>query len=101
MDAERGNLRFPDDAPTPVGQICADCKEEIAAGDWGTLIPWVMEGGTIVRPSHGECLVRDVMGGIEHLAAPPGHPVGSCYEGSTLTFRQSAVAAYEWLNRGR
>ena len=34
---------------------------------------------------------------IEHLTAPPGHPVGSCYEGSTLTYRQSAVAAWAWL----
>lgn len=100
-DDDRGNDRFPDDVPTPVGQICADCKEEIMAGDWGSMIPWMLDEGSMVKPTHGECLVRSVMGGIEHLTAPPDHRPGTCYDGSTLTRRESAVQAYRWLQENR
>jgi hypothetical protein len=96
-DDDWHNPRFPEEVATPVGQVCGDCKEEIVLGDWGQMIPHLTDGGTIIRAMHGECLARGVFGGIEHLTAPPGHPVGSCYEGSTLTRRQSAIAAYAWL----
>ena len=83
---------------TPVGQPCLFCEEPIAEGDRGVIMRWIAEGQWGVRPVHAECELRDVMGGIEHLTAPPDHPVGSCYEGSTLTYRQSAVAAWAWLH---
>lgn len=101
IDEDRPNVRFPDDAPTPVGQVCSDCKEEFVLGDWGQFVPWMLDGGAMVKPIHGECLVREVMGGIEHLTAPPGHEHGSCYEGSTMTRRESALAAFAWLREHR
>jgi len=82
---------------TPVGQPCLLCEEAIRAGDRGVFMPYVGKEASGIAPVHAECELRNVLGGIEHLTAPKGHPVGSCYEGSTLTYRQSAVAAWEWL----
>lgn len=92
-----GNLRFPEDIAPPVGSPCGACEEPIEAGDFGQMVPHIGEDRPGIWPIHGECLVRSVMGGIEHLTAPPGHALGSCYGGSTLTRRESAVAAYAWL----
>lgn len=46
---------------------------------------------------HAECGLRNVLGGIEHLTAPAGHPTGSCYDGSTLSYRESARQAMVWF----
>ncbi len=50
-------------------------------------------------PAHKECMLRSITGGIEHLTAPPDHPVGSCYRDSTLTYRESSIAAAEWVEQ--
>jgi hypothetical protein len=78
--------------PTPTGVPCLECLEAIAPGDRGSFIG--SEHGP--APIHAECQLRAVIGGIEHLTAGP-HPVGSCYEGSALTRRASALAAWEWV----
>lgn len=77
---------------TPIGIACALCAEPIAADDQGSFI------GTMTGPApvHRECSLRSALGGIEHLTAGP-HVVGTCYEGSTLTYRQSALAAWDWI----
>lgn len=77
--------------PTPVGFECVLCDEAIQEGDRGSFL------GTPAgyRPVHRECSLRSVRGGIEHLTAGP-HKVGTCYIGSTLTYRQSALQAWEW-----
>jgi hypothetical protein len=96
-------IRFPEDVATPVGKTCADCEEPIASGDWGHILTGVpsrldrLLRRIPLEPIHGECFIREVVGGIEHLTAPAGHARGSCYEGSTLTRRQSALAAFAWL----
>jgi hypothetical protein len=97
IDEQQGNLLFPGDVPVPVGETCGSCETPVKPGEWGQLVPHVEKRGVTIRPIHGECLVRDVMGGIEHLTAPKGHARGSCYEGSTLTRRESSIAAYAWI----
>lgn len=81
-------------AATPVGDLCLECDEEIVAGDRGDFV------GTASgpRPRHRECALRSAIGGIEHLTAGP-HEAGECYVKTTLTRRQSALAAWEWVQR--
>lgn len=74
---------------TPIGVRCGLCEEAVVDGDQGEF--WA-DG----KPVHRECGFRAVMGGIEHLKAPEGHALGSCYAGSTLTYRQSALQAWDW-----
>lgn len=45
---------------TPVGQACVWCGEAIVDGDDG-----VIDGGG--QPWHGDCWVRQVSGGVNHL----------------------------------
>jgi hypothetical protein len=87
--------------PMPYGYSCLLCDDPIVEGDRGSFMFEGGEAGWRKRPVHRECSLRSVMGGIEHLTAPPGHPVGSCYEGSTLSYRESALAAWEWHHHGR
>lgn len=75
--------------PTPSAD-CVLCEEPVVEGDQGTLF-------TTGEPAHRECSLRSVVGGIEHLTAEPGHALGSCYEGSTLTYRESALQAWKWV----
>lgn len=81
---------------TPVGESCAHCQEPIADTDQGSFI------GTMNGPApvHRECSLRAVLGGIEHLSAGP-HAEGTCYEGTTLSYRESALAAWDWIQRNR
>jgi hypothetical protein len=69
--------------------VCILCSEPIVEGD-------LWERYATGQPHHWECGLRAVMGGIEHLTAGP-HAVGTCYEGSTLTYRESAKLAALWL----
>ena len=87
-------------AETPTDAECLFCSEPIAANDCGMLMP-AYEGGEVhFAPVHRECSFRNVIGGIEHLTAGP-HRVGDCYKGSTLTYRESSLAAWDYLvNQG-
>lgn len=83
--------------PTPTGVECLLCDEKIVEGDRGVFRFAIDEDGWRVDAAiHRECDLRSVTGGIEHLTAGP-HAVGSCYEGSTLSYRQSALQAWEWV----
>jgi hypothetical protein len=74
---------------TPVGSVCLLCSDPIEAGDQGSFFA---DGS----PEHRECSLRSVIGGIEHLTAGP-HAVGTCYDGSTLSYRESAIQAWQWV----
>ena len=82
--------------PTPVGELCINCEEPIGPDDQGSFVGVWAKGSSRQAPTHKECSLRSVLGGIEHLTAGP-HKEGTCYEGSTLTYRQSALAAWDWL----
>lgn len=82
--------------PTPVGELCFDCNEPIEDGQWGVAMPFGDTTGWREVSIHGECEFREIMGGIEHLTAPKDHPVGTCYDNSPYTRRQSAVLAFQW-----
>lgn len=75
--------------PTPVGHIDPLCNEPIQEGEAGS---WFADG----QPFHRECSLRSVIGGIEHLTAG-SHPIGSCYRGSPLSYRESALLAWKWV----
>lgn len=85
-------------SPTPVGSKCLFCGMALVAGDQGRLTPAYAAGQWTVEPQHRECALRNVVGGIEHLRAGP-HPAGACYIGSTLTYRESALQAWDWMQR--
>lgn len=71
--------------------ICPLCDEPVLDGE---ALSRAKANGL---PTHYECALRSVTGGIEHLTAPKGHAIGSCYDGSTLTYRESARAASAWV----
>jgi hypothetical protein len=57
---------------TPVGRGCLHCKERVAEGDEGMLMPYVGEDGVvIIVPVHRECFLRSVFGSV-------GHQQGKC-----------------------
>lgn len=76
---------------TPVGMIDPLCQEPILPGDQGG---WFADG----QPFHRECSLRAVIGGYEHLTAGP-HVLGECYRGSKLSYRQSALMAWRWVQQ--
>ena len=78
--------------PTPAGVFCALCDEAIGPNDRGSFIG----SATGPQPLHAECGLKNAIGGIEHLEAGP-HEAGECYAGSALTYRQSALAAWDWV----
>lgn len=89
---------YGEQVPTPVGEDCLLCDEPIVASDRGLMMTGERGGRWSLLPIHRECELRSVIGGIEHLTAGP-HAVGSCYEGATLTYRQSALQAWDWVQQ--
>lgn len=57
---------YMSEVPTPVGEACAWCEEEIAEGDAGVTMPHFMTTGVIVMPYHVECHMRQSLGGLAH-----------------------------------
>lgn len=87
--------------PTPVGKECLLCEEPIRDDDRGFMVPHLTGSLFEEKPNHRECLARSIFGGIEHLAAPLGHPIGTCYDNSTLSYRESSLQAWEWLQKNK
>jgi hypothetical protein len=87
--------------PTPVGEPCELCGEDVEPGDQGSFIgamrgeegQWV----THLGPAHRECSLREVLGGIGHLQ----NHVYWCSEmhdpNGGRTRRQSALEVWEWV----
>ncbi len=48
--------------PTPIGEPCLVCRDLVARGDVGELVPDVGEHTVTVRAVHRECLLLDVVG---------------------------------------
>ena len=84
-------LVLPSDFQLEIARVKIDGEGPIPP-----LPPWAM-----FESAHEECLFHSLMGGIEHLTAPPDHETGSCYENTTLTYRESGRAALRWYNSGQ
>jgi hypothetical protein len=53
--------------PTPIGTPCLWCKEPIADGDGGDVMPFLAESGEVTQqPRHLECAIRSAAGGVFH-----------------------------------
>lgn len=53
---------------TPVGATCIYCDTSIGEDDQGFIIPAIHDGRHVEEsPVHRECLVRAVLGPLEHL----------------------------------
>lgn len=87
--------------PTPVGKECILCEEYIVDGDRGFMVPHLIGTSFEEKPTHRECVARSILGGIEHLTAPTGHPLGSCYDNTTLTYRESSLQAWDWVQKNK
>lgn len=70
---------------------CPLCEEPILPDEH------LYDGTVNGLPTHSECMLRSVVGGIEHLTAPAGHALGSCYDGSNLSYRESSEQAAAWV----
>jgi len=93
--------------PTPVGEPCLHCGEEISSADRGVLQHYVdlgPDGKPVAKvvPIHIECLLRMTLGG-------PGHLMGlcSCADGPGcdpdmgLAPREAALKVWEWVEESR
>lgn len=92
---------------TPVGQRCWLCEELVLYGQQGS---WIrafsqVRHGDVDVPVHRECLMRQVVGSIEHLTgrckcrAPQG--LGDLGWSPAGTFREQAMATWAWLEARR
>lgn len=82
--------------PTPVGEKCALCDEEIQPDDQGSFMgAW--PDRPALAPVHRECSLREVLGGIGHHR---DHDYW-CHEmhdpDGGMTYRESALAVWELL----
>lgn len=89
--------------PTPVGEICLWCEEEVEEGDMGTMQAVVGAAGSSVRPIHHECSMRSVIGSVAHVEGRCSCFVPGALEGDDprLTRRQAARAALDAFNRSQ
>jgi hypothetical protein len=52
--------------PTPIGQLCQWCQEEITSDDCGFMVNSMVREKLIKVPVHVECQLRRIVGGINH-----------------------------------
>jgi predicted RNA-binding Zn-ribbon protein involved in translation (DUF1610 family) len=82
-----------DPIPTPVGQKCMNCGEEIMEGDQGVRF--------INGPyQHRECGLRNVMGGIGHHVNHAKYCHGPLGTDAGLSYRDSALLVWDWYVNG-
>lgn len=68
------------EVPTPLGENCTMCGEEIAEGDDGVTMPHVLRDGSgDILPLHIECHIRSILGGA----------------GMAKTYREEAKEVFE------
>lgn len=88
--------------PTPVGEPCLFCGEAIVEGDRGCWVQAVHMGpggpDPCWHPTHRECQVRELLGGLPHLQKRC-----SCFGGpgyteaeKGMTAREEALAVWEF-----
>lgn len=80
-----------DPIPTPVGERCMHCREQIAEGDNGAVMPF----GHFVQ--HRECSLRSVMGGIGHHIDHARYCAGEFGTDAGLSYRRSALLVWQLL----
>ena len=78
---------------TPVGALCGFCREEIAPGDKGCMIPSIPGGK---KPFHFECHMRLIIGSLAHLQGRCSCFGGREHDPPGMTLRQAARAAFEY-----
>lgn len=98
------NWRVPmldraEQVPTPVGEKCLYCLEEIKEGDRGCMRVHVdIDRQTHVSPAHRECELRAVVGGVNHLKGTckcgggPDNP-----DPSGVSRREAAQLTWDWV----
>lgn len=90
--------------PAPVGDLCGHCREPIAAGDDGWLIPY---GGGPNEPCelafHHACHLREIVGSVAHQQKRCSCfvPGSQAEDDPLLTRRQAAEAAMTYFYQGR
>lgn len=73
--------------------VCPLCREIIRDGEDTRPMNGIDHG------AHRECLLRSVVGSIEHLEMGP-HGVGECHKHDRgLTYRQNALLVDEWVTK--
>lgn len=85
--------------PTPVGELCVNCDEPIEEGQQGTFIGVMRDAQRVsFQPSHKECSLRAVLGGIAHIRKTPDCPCqgGNDPDGG-YSRRDSALLVWEWI----
>lgn len=63
--------------PTPIGALCAWCRESIAATDSGFIMRHIETSGVSLRAWHRECSLRSILGSVRHQRG-----TCSCFTGS-------------------
>jgi hypothetical protein len=89
-------------APTPVGEQCIYCPDTIAEGDQGLIYGAHTDKGGHLAPAHRECVVRSVLGSVQHLQGRCicfGGTVDESDQFRWGTFREQGRASMEWLAR--
>jgi hypothetical protein len=91
--------------PIPLDHLCFWCKEPFTSRDSGQAVPMMTSTVmTIITYQHRECLLRSVIGGLDHLAGRctcyidhDDDGLGSLADG--MTIRQEALAVDDFVTR--
>jgi hypothetical protein len=83
---------------TPVGQSCIYCQEAIAEDDEGIVMPY-HETEVSWKPTHRECLLRQVVGSVGHQQKRCSCHGGTEEDPPGLTKREAAKAAVALFER--
>jgi hypothetical protein len=88
----------------PVGEFCTWCNDMFFADDSGKAVP-VIGATPVIQYMHRECLMRSVVGGLDHLSgrciccSPDGAPDGLGGLAAGMTAHQEALAVDEHVFR--
>lgn len=82
---------------TPVGELCINCEEPIEEDQQGTFIYAIEDGVMTPKPSHKECSLRSVLGGIGHMKGLCTCNGGNTDPDENLSYRTSALLVWEWV----
>jgi len=91
--------------PIPVGEPCGWCGDRMLATDSGQVIPTIGIGMKVeLIPMHLECMLRSVVGGLDHLAGrcschPGGKADGLGGLADGMTAHEEALAVQEHVAR--
>jgi len=86
--------------PTPVGEPCLYCREEIAEADRGFIQTAFKSLAPEQLPIHRECQLRMILGGLDHVEGRCEY-IGHCNElqkAAGRTDREDALAVWDWAH---